>query len=325
MDARRVVASIVVLAVAPAAMATVVFQDSGYHVIDYPISESVDVRNGFFGDPTTIEIVGNGHVYDGIVSAYGSSRIIVNGGALGTGSNPSGCHVRAWENSEIAISAGTILAEISSFESSSLAISGGTMKDSLFIHDESQAQISGGSIEGNLSCRGSSQTTISGGSVAGAIPITGDASLTVEGHSFSIDYQQAPYGTYDRGGEITRYGLLTAGVLASGELASHEFSLSDSGTITLVPSPVLGDADLDDHVDGLDYVIWSNNYHLSGMTWEQGDFTGEGYVDGLDYIIWSNNYDVGSPGTPGQVPEPASAVVLLAASVALARRRTRPA
>jgi hypothetical protein len=59
--------------------------------------------------------------------------------------------------------------------------------------------------------------------------------------------------------------------------------------IDLSPKP--GDANEDGKVDGLDYVIWLNNY---GKTTTQkhkaGDFDGNGKVDGLDYVIWLNNY-----------------------------------
>ena len=86
-----------------------------------------------------------------------------------------------------------------------------------------------------------------------------------------------------------------------------------------------GDATLNGCVDGLDYVIWSNNYHLSDQWWEEGDFTGEGYVDGLDYIAWSNNYNAGCPAAPGPVPEPATLVLLGLGGAVLIRRRQRAA
>ena len=84
-----------------------------------------------------------------------------------------------------------------------------------------------------------------------------------------------------------------------------------------------GDADYDGLVDGLDYVIWSNNYGLSG-DWGDADFSGDDLVDGLDYVIWSNNYGFGyPPSLGGAVPEPGTLSLLALASVALLRRRRR--
>ena len=85
-----------------------------------------------------------------------------------------------------------------------------------------------------------------------------------------------------------------------------------------------GDANLDDCVDGLDYVVWSNNYSpgVLGKGWLQGDFNGDGTVDGLDYVAWSNNYQMGCPVVPTAVPEPASALVLTL-GLFFIRRRSR--
>jgi hypothetical protein len=59
------------------------------------------------------------------------------------------------------------------------------------------------------------------------------------------------------------------------------------------PTPALkpGDANEDGKVDGLDYVIWLNNYGTTTtLKHKAGDFDGNGKVDGLDYVIWLNNY-----------------------------------
>ena len=105
-----------------------------------------------------------------------------------------------------------------------------------------------------------------------------------------------------------------------GDIGGPNQGLSDAFIMAIAPySATAGDANLDGCVDGLDYVVWSNNYKLSDQWWEEGDFTGEGYVDGLDYVAWSNNYKA---GCPGQVPGPSSALVLALGICALRRRRT---
>lgn len=65
------------------------------------------------------------------------------------------------------------------------------------------------------------------------------------------------------------------------------------------PSPIArraGDANNDNLIDGLDYLVWLRNYNLniSGddmQKLDSGDFDLNGRVDGLDYIIWLSNYD----------------------------------
>ena len=86
-----------------------------------------------------------------------------------------------------------------------------------------------------------------------------------------------------------------------------------------------GDANLDDCVDGLDYVTWSNNYSpgVLGNGWLQGDFNGDGLTDGLDYVVWSNNFSFGCPAAPTAVPEPATLSLLALGCAALLRRRRR--
>ena len=70
------------------------------------------------------------------------------------------------------------------------------------------------------------------------------------------------------------------------------------------PAAVLAaaaDANADGTVDGLDYVIWLNNYNQTvsnGTT--SGDFDANGFVDGLDYVLWLNSYM--QPNQPTPVP-----------------------
>ena len=69
---------------------------------------------------------------------------------------------------------------------------------------------------------------------------------------------------------------------------------------TNLPTPTLagphtdgkpGDANADNKVDGVDYVIWLSNYNQSKTGNTFADFNNNGFVDGLDYVIWLNNYN----------------------------------
>ncbi len=58
-------------------------------------------------------------------------------------------------------------------------------------------------------------------------------------------------------------------------------------------STIPGDGNSDGRVDGLDYVIWVDNYgnpNVHGA--HDGDFNNDEKVDGLDYVIWVDNYTV---------------------------------
>ena len=103
-----------------------------------------------------------------------------------------------------------------------------------------------------------------------------------------------------------------------GDLGGPNYGDVDAFIMAFGTTPATGgDATLDGYVDGLDYIVWSNNYQ-TGTWWEEGDFNESGITDGLDYIIWSHNYKLGSPG---QVPEPASAVLLVLGALAIRGRR----
>lgn len=53
-----------------------------------------------------------------------------------------------------------------------------------------------------------------------------------------------------------------------------------------------GDANADNRVDGLDYVIWLSFFDLdTPQGAARGDFDFSGHVDGLDYVIWVSNFD----------------------------------
>lgn len=56
------------------------------------------------------------------------------------------------------------------------------------------------------------------------------------------------------------------------------------------PQSIPGDANGDSKVDGLDYVIWLNNYNTNKTGPSNGDFDNNGRVDGVDYVIWLNHY-----------------------------------
>ena len=76
-----------------------------------------------------------------------------------------------------------------------------------------------------------------------------------------------------------------------------------------------GDFNLDDEVDGVDLSTWEEHYGVTfggGVT--TGDADDDGDVDGADFLDWQRNC---APSQPlrAVVPEPASALTLLSASL----------
>ena len=70
----------------------------------------------------------------------------------------------------------------------------------------------------------------------------------------------------------------------------YQSALSDQQVHALfAASP--GDANGDGKVNGLDFLLWQQNYPTtSGATLQMGDFNGDGKVDGADFLIWQANY-----------------------------------
>lgn len=99
-------------------------------------------------------------------------------------------------------------------------------------------------------------------------------------------------------GILPRYTYVANGIIViegnGGDLFVMKHSGSSGGSTSTpapTPTPTPGDANGDNKVDGLDYVIWLNNYGQSKSGYMYGDFDQNGTVDGVDYVIWLNNYN----------------------------------
>jgi hypothetical protein len=89
-----------------------------------------------------------------------------------------------------------------------------------------------------------------------------------------------------------------------------------------------GDANIDGSVDVVDMGILAKNYgrtglaHGAGQSWSLGDFNDDGNVDVVDIGILAQNYDTTYSLPPGPVPEPTTALLVLA-GLAVGRWRSR--
>jgi hypothetical protein len=117
-----------------------------------------------------------------------------------------------------------------------------------------------------------------------------------------------------------------------------------AGTIE-IKYTLLGDANLDGIVNGIDFGILAANFNKGVSGWDQGDFNYDNVVNGIDFGYLAANFNKGAAGAAvgsgplsdpalvafaeanglmADVPEPASVGVLAAAAVTtLARRRRR--
>ena len=74
-------------------------------------------------------------------------------------------------------------------------------------------------------------------------------------------------------------------------------------------SYLLGDANLDGYVDGLDFLAWNASKFSNIAAWTAGDFNADGAVDGLDFILWNENKF--QDNFAATVPDSCSGLVLL--------------
>ncbi len=87
------------------------------------------------------------------------------------------------------------------------------------------------------------------------------------------------------------------------------------------------DFDLDLDVDGDDFLAWQGGFGITeGATRQDGDADGDGDVDGDDFLRWQLQFGsgLGGNGADAALPEPTSALLLLALTVtAIVRCRPR--
>jgi hypothetical protein len=85
----------------------------------------------------------------------------------------------------------------------------------------------------------------------------------------------------------------------------------------VIDTPLPGDGDGNDVVDGLDYLLWAAAYGDDPAmdppgSPENGDYNDDNVVDGLDYLVWASNFGA---GTAVAVPEPTSSALLFVGCV----------
>jgi autotransporter-associated beta strand protein len=106
---------------------------------------------------------------------------------------------------------------------------------------------------------------------------------------------------------------------------------------------LLGDANLDGNVNGTDFTILATNFNQGGKSWDQGDSNYDGSTNGTDFYLLAANFNRSATQSAAaaadltalnsfalangigltNVPEPASAGMMLMAGFGILRRRRR--
>ena len=143
----------------------------------------------------------------------------------------------------------------------------------------------------------------------------------------------------------TFYGTFDSDFLLNGETYEFEFTPPHAGLLyhyicVLHPEMIgdlgvanYGDANLDGHVDLLDFNVLATNFGAQGGGWAAGDFNEDGNIDLLDFNLLASHFGQDLQPAPNMltlgfggasVPEPAPAMFFTSLGMlSLARREKR--
>ncbi len=196
-----------------------------------------------------------------------------------------------------------------------------------------------------------------------SLSITGAGSLDINNNHVIITYTPGndpiasivafiQSGANATGGNPTWTGTGITSSAAAANLGSYGIGYADaadpgnpaglaSGQIEIAYT-LLGDANLDEKVNGADFAILATNFNkaVSGVGgWDQGDFNYDGKINGADFASLALNFNKGASQAAdaqaldafaaanglsvSSVPEPATIGLILSASCGLLFRRRR--
>jgi len=161
-------------------------------------------------------------------------------------------------------------------------------------------------------------------------PTLGLKALAEPATVFFNDYE---LGDINRDGEIDIADLDALVEAIDSNSTNGKYDMDDDGVvdgddfahwIESIFQTGIGDANLDHKVDAFDFAALAGNFNQNG-TWSQGDFNGNGFVSAFDFSLLAENFNQTYPlgGEAASTPEPASAAMLGAALLTLARRRSQ--
>ena len=251
-----------------------------------------------------------------------------------------------------------------------LAVTGGTLAMNTVNAYTGGTTVNGGAlIEGVAGALPSGKVTITGGKLildAGtgisqitSLAMSGTGVFDISNNEIIINYGSGPdpissvaaliasgyaRGAWNGPGIISSTAANTPGYGVGYADSADPGNPADlpSGTIE-VKYTLLGDADLNGTVNGIDFGILAANFNKGITGWDEGDFDYNNIVNGIDFGDLAANYNKGVAGAAGapawtdsallqfaavngllaDVPEPATASILAFAGAGLLRRRRR--
>jgi autotransporter-associated beta strand protein len=295
----------------------VVFNDSNGGAADYAVTLNTTVLPG----SVTVNNSSNNYTISG------TGRIAGGGSLSKSGADTLTLDTVNTYSGGTNVSAGKLIVGVNgALPSGAVNITGGTLQ---------LGTSTGGETITSLAISGSGKFDVNNDHLTinysgGADPISSVAALLSSGYAS---------GTWNGNGIMS-----TAAATNSASYALGYADSADSGNpaglaanTIKIQYTLLGDADLNGTVNGIDFGILAANFNKTVSRWDQGDFDYNNIVNGIDFTKLAANFNEAASGASdvaaldafaaangllADVPEPASvAITLLAAASLLARRR----
>jgi hypothetical protein len=238
----------------------------------------------------------------------------------------------------VQVAAGGVVGHLSVHGSSEVTISGGDVTDGVkvggtaIIELQTDLTLAGDLVLDDGAEYVSALGKEAGGQVlaAGRVTVGADARLTLQvsgddpfraGQYTLIHAQGGLHGRFDTESDLGEY--------VGDDSVQYTTTML---TVTIGHDLNSGDANLDTKTNVLDFNEWNAHKFTEGTKWASGDFNGDGKTNVLDFNVWNEAKftSAAEPGAlvEGQVPEPSTPILLLAAltfATVYYRRRHRSA
>jgi hypothetical protein len=242
-------------------IASILYNDGGVYDIDYVIDDSIEIRNNFFNETTTVNLMVGGQIHS--TYAYENSLFNITGGEIvgpqsyannNSQINMSGGKVRdlivansgfihlsggevgwmyGYDDSQITISGGIIGGELQIWGFAT--ITAGLITSHIEAFDGSEVLFSGGTVGGDLRARENGSVYVSGGQIEDDLFVFANSIATVEGLNFIIDGHPV-FGEIFNPRDQTNYGHLT-GFYLNGNPIDINLKMAPGSSIMLIPEP----------------------------------------------------------------------------------------